>query len=159
MIRRIAVTPALLFSAVLCVSLLAGPLGAEAQVKPEPLAENAHWKAHSYMRDGTKVCYMHSKPTRSKGTYKRRGAPNVMVTRRQGSRTTEEVSVTSGYPYPEGKAVKVTIDGRQFNFDLTHGEHAWVSDEAADATVVKAMICGREFKVRGVSLKIGRAHV
>ena len=151
--RRIAATPALLFSAVLCVSLLAGPQGADAQVKPEPLAENANWKAHSYVRDGNKVCYMHAKPAKSKGNFKRRGAPNVMVTRRQAARTTEEVSVTSGYPYLEGKAVKVTIDGRQFSFDLTHGEHAWVSDEEADATVVKAMIRGREMRVRGVSLK------
>ena len=150
---RFAARVAFLFPALVAASLLFGLQSADAQVKPEPLAENAHWRAHSYMRDGTKVCYMHAKPAKSKGNYKRRGAPNVMVTRRQGSRTTEEVSVTSGYPYPEGKAVKVTIDGRQFNFDLTHGEHAWVSDEAADATVVKAMIRGREMKVRGVSLK------
>ena len=47
----------------------------------------------------------------------------------------------------------MTIDGRRFDFDLTHGEHAWVNDEAADATVVKAMIRGRALKVRGVSLK------
>ena len=150
---RFAARVAFLFPALLAASLLFGLQSAGAQVKPEPLAENAQWRAHSYMRDGTKVCYMHAKPAKSKGNYKRRGAPNIMVTRRQGSRTTEEVSVTSGYPYPEGKAVKVTIDGRQFNFDLTHGEHAWVSDEAADATVVKAMIRGREMKVRGVSLK------
>ena len=150
---RFAPRVAFLFPALLAASLLFGLQSADAQVKPEPLAENANWRAHSYMRDGTKVCYMHAKPAKSKGNYKRRGAPNIMVTRRQGSRTTEEVSVTSGYPYPEGKAVKVTIDGRQFNFDLTHGEHAWVSDEAADATVVKAMIRGRELKVRGVSLK------
>ena len=150
---RFAARVAFLFPALLAASLLFGLQSADAQVKPEPLAENAQWRAHSYMRDGTKVCYMHAKPAKSKGNYKRRGAPNIMVTRRQGSRTTEEVSVTSGYPYPEGKAVKVTIDGRQFNFDLTHGEHAWVSDEAADATVVKAMIRGREMKVRGVSLK------
>ena len=153
MIGRIAATAALPFLAVLCVSLLAGPRAADAQVKPEPLAENANWKSHSYVSDGSKVCYMHAKPQKSTGNYKRRGAPNIMVTRRQGSRTTEEVSVTSGYPYPEGKAVRVTIDGRRFDFDLTHGEHAWVSDEEADATVVKAMIRGRELKVRGVSLK------
>ncbi|MCY4406219.1 MAG: hypothetical protein OXC15_07615, partial [Rhodospirillaceae bacterium] len=126
---RFAARVAFLFPALLAASLLFGLQSADAQVKPEPLAENANWRAHSYMRDGTKVCYMHAKPAKSKGNYKRRGAPNVMVTRRQGSRTTEEVSVTSGYPYPEGKAVKVTIDGRQFNFDLTHGEHAWVSAE------------------------------
>ena len=153
MIRRIAATPALLVLALLCISLLAGPQEADAQVKPEPLAENANWKSHSFVSDGSKVCYMHAKPAKSAGNYKRRGAPNIMVTRRRGTRTTEEVSVTSGYPYPEEKPVKVTIDGRRFNFDLTHGEHAWVSEEVDDATVVKAMIRGRELKVRGVSLK------
>ena len=153
MIRRIATAPALVFAAFLCIALLAGAERSHAQVKPEPLADNANWKSHTYVSDGSKVCYMHAKPAKSTGNYKRRGAPNIMVTRRQGSRTTEEVSVTSGYPYPEGKPVKVTIDGRRYNFDLTHGEHAWVSDEEDDATVVKAMIRGRELKVRGVSLK------
>ena len=153
MIRRIATAPALVFAAFLCIALLAGAERSHAQVKPEPLADNANWKSHTYVSDGSKVCYMHAKPAKSTGNYKRRGAPNIMVTRRQGSRTTEEVSVTSGYPYPEGKPVKVTIDGRRYNFDLTHEEHAWVSDEEDDATVVKAMIRGRELKVRGVSLK------
>ena len=153
MIRRIAKAPALLFAAFLCIALLAGAERSHAQVKPEPLAENANWKSHTYVSDGSKVCYMHAKPAKSTGNYKRRGAPNIMVTRRQGSRTTEEVSVTSGYPYPEDKAVRVTIDGRRYSFDLTHGEHAWVSDEEDDATVVKAMVRGRELKVRGVSLK------
>ena len=153
MIRRIATAPALVFAAFLCIALLAGAQQGHAQVKPEPLADNANWKSHTYVSDGSKVCYMHAKPAKSTGNYKRRGAPNIMVTRRQGSRTTEEVSVTSGYPYPEGKPVKVTIDGRRYNFDLTHGEHAWVSDEEDDATVVKAMIRGRELTVRGTSLK------
>ncbi len=153
MIRRIAKAPALLFAAFLCIALLAGAEQGHAQVKPEPLAENANWKSHTYVRDGSKVCYMHAKPAKSTGNYKRRGAPNIMVTRRQGSRTSEEVSVTSGYPYPEDKPVKVTIDGREFNFDLTQQEHAWVKEEEDDAIVVKAMIRGRELKVRGVSLK------
>ena len=153
MIRRIATAPALVLAAFLCVALLAGAQQGHAQAKPEPLAENANWKSHTFVNDGSKVCYMHAKPAKSEGNFKRRGAPNIMVTRRQGSRTSEEVSVTSGYPYPEGKAVRVTIDGRRYDFDLTHGEHAWVSDEEDDATIVKAMIRGRELKVRGVSLK------
>ena len=153
MIGRITARTAFLFPALLCASLLADPQWAAAQVKPEPLASNENWKAHSFVRDGNKVCYMHAKPAKSKGTFKRRGVPNIMVTRRQGSRTTEEVSVTSGYPYPEGKAVGVTVDGRRFDFNLTHGEHAWMDDEAGDADVVKAMVRGRELMVRGVSLK------
>ena len=151
--RPVAATPKLLFSAVLCLSLLAGLQGTDAQETREPLAENANWSAHGLVRDGNKICYMYAHPSKSKGDYKRRGVPNVMVALRQGARTTQEVSVTSGYPYPKGKAVKVTIDGRQFNFDLIHREHAWVRDEGADITVVRAMIRGRDMKVRGVSLK------
>lgn len=153
MTGRISAWTALLFPALLCAFLLADPQWAAAQVKPEPLAANENWRAHSFVGDGNKVCYMHATPARSKGNFTRRGAANVMVTRRQGGRTTEEVSVTSGYPYPEGKPVKVSIDGRSFNFDLTHDEHAWLNDEGGDAAVVRAMIRGRELKVRGVSLK------
>ena len=153
MIGRITARMAFLFPAILCAALLAEPRWADAQPKPEPLAANANWKSHSYISDGNKVCYMHARPANSKGNFKRRGAPNIMVTRRQGSRTTEEVSVSSGYPYPRGKPVKVTIDGRRFNFDVTLGEHAWITDESADVTVIKAMIRGRELMVRGVSLK------
>ena len=159
MIRRVAAKLAFLpLMTVLCAALLADFSGAEAQVKPEPLASNANWKAHSFVQDGNKVCYMHAKPVDSKGNYKRRGAPNVMVTRREGSRTTEEVSVTSGYPYPEGKGVKVVIDGRRFDFDLTQGEHAWVVESQMDADVVKAMVRGREMKVSGVSLRGTRSE-
>ena len=103
MIGRLNAKTAFLVPALLCAALLAGPQGADAQVKPEPLASNATWKAHSFVRDGSRVCYMHAKPANSKGNFKRRGAPNVMVTRRQGSRTTEEVSVTSDTPIPMGR--------------------------------------------------------
>ena len=151
----VPVTARLLFlvPALVGVALLCGIQGADAQPKPEPLASNANWAAHSFVTDGNKVCYMYAKPASSKGNYKRRGEPNVMVTRRQGSRTTEEVSVTSGYPYPAKKPVRVTIDGRRFSFDVTQDEHAWVSEESLDATVVKAMIRGRALTVRGTSLK------
>ena len=153
MIERIVARTALFFPLLFCACLAIGPQGAAAQTLPEFLAENGAWKAYTFAEDGNGVCYMYTEPTATDGNYKRRGDPNAMVTRRQGSKTTEEVSVTSGYPYQPGKPVRVNIDGRAYGFDLIQGEHAWVNDAATDATLVKAMARGAKMTVRGVSRK------
>lgn len=142
-----------LLPALCCASLLLAPHAAPAQTLPEQLAENGAWKAYTYVEDGSTVCYMYTEPAKEEGNYTRRGEPNVMVTRRQASGTTEEVSVTSGYPYRKGEPVRVKIDGGAFEFDLIHEEHAWASDAGADAKLVKAMIRGAKMTVRGVSQK------
>lgn len=152
MIARPA-TRTLLPPALCCAFLLLAPHAAPAQTLPEHLAENGAWKAYTYVEDGSTVCYMYTEPAKEEGNYTRRGEPNVMVTRRQASGRTEEVSVTSGYPYRKGEPVQVKIDGRAFAFDLIHGEHAWASDAGADATLVKAMIRGAKMTVHGVSQK------
>ena len=160
MIERLAART-LLLPALCCASLLLAPHAAPAQTLLEQLAENGAWKAYTYVEDGSTVCFMFTKPpkftltnpTKEEGNYTRRGEPNVMVTRRKASRTTEEVSVTSGYPYRKDKPVRVEIDGNAFEFDLIHEEHAWVSDAGADAKLVKAMIRGAKMTVRGVSQK------
>ncbi len=143
----------LLLPALCCASLLLAPHAAPAQTLPEHLAENGAWKAYTYVEDGSTVCYMYTEPAKEEGNYTRRGEPNVMVTRRQASGTTEEVSVTSGYPYRKDEPVRVEIDGDAFEFDLIAEEHAWVSDAGADAKLVKAMIRGAKMTVRGVSQK------
>ena len=153
MVGRYAVRLALLVPAFVCAALFADLPWAAAQEQTTSLATGKHWQALSFVRDGQKVCYMYSTPVKSTGNYKRRGDPNVVVMRREGSRTAAEVSVTSGYPYPEGKAVRVTVDGRRFDFGLLQDETAWADSEEADAAVVKAMIRGVNFTVRGVSLK------
>lgn len=152
MIERLAART-LLLPALCCASLLLAPHAAPAQTLPEQLAENGAWKAYTYVENGSTVCYMYTEPAKEEGNYTRRGEPNVMVTRRKASRTTEEVSVTSGYPYRKGEPVRVKIDGGAFEFDLIHEEHAWASDAGADAKLVKAMIRGAKMTVRGVSQK------
>ena len=115
MIRRIAATPALLVLAFLCISLLAGPQEADAQVKPEPLAENSNWKSHSYVSDGSKVCYMHAKPAKSTGNYKRRGTPNIMVTRRRGRQDDRRGERDLGIPLSRGEACEGDHRRAQFS--------------------------------------------
>ena len=75
-----------------------------------------------------------------------------MVTRRKSSKITEEVSITSGYPYKMGVAVKVTIDGKIIKFDVIDKEHAWVND-GKDKAVIKAMKKGNKLAVKGISKK------
>lgn len=147
------VCPRLLLPALCSAWLLLGVHSASAQSSPEFLAEHGDWKAYTYVENGKNVCYIYSEPTATDGNYKRRGDPHAMVTRRQGSKTVEEVSVTSGYPYKEKSKVKMRIDGRAFDFGLTHQEHAWADDEAEDKTVIDAMIRGNKLTVRGTSQK------
>lgn len=153
MTERPAARTLLLLPALCCACLLLAPRAAPAQTLPEHLAENGAWKAYTYVEGGTTVCYMYTEPAKKEGNYTRRGEPNAMVTRRRASGTTEEVSVTSGYPYRKGEPVRVKIDGRAFEFDLIHEEHAWASDAGADAKLVKAMVRGAKMTVRGVSQK------
>ena len=120
---------------------------------PAKLMDSGNWLAYTLDDQGSKTCYMYSTPTKSDGNYKRRGDPHAMVTRRQGGKTIEEVSVTAGYPFKEGKAVEVKIDGRPFNFGITHKEHAWANDDKEDRAAVKAMIKGITMSVRGTSQK------
>ena len=110
------------------------------------------WQSYKYRENGTSICYMYSTPKVSTGNFKKRGDPNVMVTRRKSTKVTEEVSITSGYPYKKGVSVKVSLDGKNTNFDIVEKEHAWVND-GKDKAVIKAMIKGNKLAVKGVSKK------
>tara|TARA_Y100001970_G_scaffold294364_1_gene451620 strand:+ start:39475 stop:39987 length:513 start_codon:yes stop_codon:yes gene_type:complete len=115
------------------------------------LSKHGDWSAYTMTENGRKVCYMFSRPKKEEGNYKRRGEPYTMVTRRKG--IPEDVSVTSGYPYKEGSAAKVTIDGKVYKFSTVQDEYAWSDDSKKDPLIIKAMAKGLTLKVRGTSKK------
>ncbi|MBJ26673.1 MAG: hypothetical protein CMM30_02655 [Rhodospirillaceae bacterium] len=119
----------------------------------KPLAEHGKWTAYTITENGRKVCYMFSRPIRENGNYKRRGDAFSMVTRRQGDRTSEDISVTSGYPYNNKKPVEINIDGKKYVFNLLQGEYAWSEELERNPQIIKAMAKGNRLKVRGVSKK------
>jgi len=119
----------------------------------KPLDENGHWIAYTITENSLKVCYMFSRPIKEDGNYKRRSDAYAMVTRRQGSSTSEDVSVTSGYPYKEGKSVEINIDGKKHIFGLLQDEYAWSDDPKRDPVIIKGMAKGNKLKVRGTSKK------
>lgn len=136
--------------AALCAVLAMSTPPANAQ---KVLAENGDWTAYTMSENGRKVCYMFSRPKKEEGNYRRRGEAYAMVTRRQGSPTVEDVSVTSGYPYKDGTAAKLNIDGKVYNFGTLQDEYAWSDDPARDPLIVKGMIKGLKLTVRGTSRK------
>ena len=114
------------------------------------LSSHQNWRGFTVQKDGQKVCYIASMPTKKEGNYSKRGEPYLMVT--HISNNTDEVSASSGYPYQEGKDVKLNFG--QTSIDLfSKGEVAWTYDREADKKTVKEMIRGTDAVVRGTSWK------
>ncbi len=106
------------------------------------------WKVFTYKKGSEKYCYVASVPTKKTGNYTKRGEPFLLVTYRPG--TTDEVSVSSGYPYKAKSNVKMTIDKKAHKL-FTQDERAWAYDAKQDATLIAAMKKGSAMEVRGTS--------
>ena len=118
----------------------------------EILGQFRDWYAVAYDEQGTKICYMVSRPTSSEGSYDRRGAVYVQVTRRSAEPAPDVVSFEAGYPFLDGAKIEVAIDGK--NHDLfTKGQTAWAYDTDGDKTLVEAMAKGTRMVVKGVSAR------
>lgn len=116
----------------------------------EHVADHGKWAVFTLNQGGNKTCYIASAPIQKEGNYNKRGDAYVLVTHR--SATTDEVSISAGYPFKEGSKAKVTVDGKNFEF-FTKDELAWAYDEAQDADTVKAMKKGNKLSVRASSKK------
>lgn len=130
-------------------ALLASAPAAVAQ-SPKLVDSFRDWNLYTY--DGAeKLCYIASEPKKSTGTYKKRDAPAVLVTRLPGNSVSEEVSVQPGYTYKKDSTVKVSIDGGKPWSFFTQGGHAWANSTADDKAIIQQMRKGSEMKVDGTS--------
>ncbi len=110
------------------------------------VANYKDWSVFSH----NKLCYIGSSPIANKGNFSRRSDPYVLVTHR--SKSVDEVSTSSGYPYKDGVEVTATIDGKKYKM-FTQGEIAWAYDEKQDRKMVAAMKKGKRMNIRGTSQK------
>lgn len=134
---------------VLC-ALAFSPLSALAG-EPQQIGAYKDWAAFVYTENGAKVCYMASEPKKHEGNYDKRGDIYALVTHRPADGTKGEFSYIAGYPYKEGKAVSLKIDGKTFDL-FTHDETAW-AQEGDDAKILKAIRSGSNMIVKGTSSK------
>ncbi|MDX1485493.1 MAG: invasion associated locus B family protein [Alphaproteobacteria bacterium] len=124
--------------------------GAETSQTQVFLGQFGDWYAYRLNEGGQRVCYIVSKPTRSRGKYKKRGDVVAFLTHRPKDRERDVVNFQAGYTYKRGAKVTARI-GKQ-SFDLvTERDAAWSRDAAADKVLVAAMIKGYTLVLQGTS--------
>lgn len=96
------------------------------------------------------VCYMASTPIKEDGNWSKRGQPYALVNFKNGK--TDEINVTSGYPYKPNLDLDVRVDSRKFKL-FVDGEHGWAKDAATDKRILDSMRAGSEMTVKGISKK------
>ncbi len=104
----------------------------------------------------TKYCWTASQPEESVHTRDgrivsvRRGAILLYISFIPERNVTGEISFQSGYPFRDGTAVTVDIDGQEFKL-FTLGGMAWTNSDQDNRKMVQALKRGKEAVVVGVS--------
>ena len=129
---------------------LLGVTAAAAQDRPKLIGEYKDWDAFTYQEDGKPVCFVSSSPLDSSPKNVNRGDIYILVTHRPESKTLDEISVYTGYPYEDSSVATVDVDGRNFEL-FTKDDTAWAYDAEADKKLVRAMVRGSKMGIRGTS--------
>lgn len=125
------------------------PAAAQAS-EPRLLATFDDWAAYSFVENGSKVCYMASRPVKEEGEYSSRGKVYALLTHRPAENARDVFSYITGYPYDTGSEVSVTIGADRFSL-FTQDDTAWAPDSAADAKLSQAIRAGSNMVVKGTS--------
>lgn len=133
------------------IGVAAGVFAATAYAaEPKTIGQFGDWSAHTLGEKKSRVCYIHSEPTKSKGKYKTRGRVFIQAAHRPADKVRGEVSVTAGYSYKAESTVLIGVDKRSFKL-FTHKDGAWLRDGKSDRAIVRAMRKGRRMFVTGRS--------
>jgi len=117
---------------------------------PRALGTFKDWQAYTWLENGSKVCYMLSRPNKSLPQNVKRGDIYLMVTYRPKSRSKEEVSHVTGYTYKNKSTVDIVVGKRKFKL-ATDGDVAWVPEGDSDTKLISAMRRGSKLIVKGRS--------
>lgn len=119
--------------------------------EPQEIGVYEDWAAYFFQSGDGKVCYVSSTPKASEPKSVKRDPAFFLVTHMPGRKppVKGEVSTIIGYPFKEGRPVKLTIDSQSYEM-FTKGDTAWV-DNGTDKKIVAAMKAGTSLKVQGTS--------
>ena len=126
------------------------PTALAANGDPRALGTFKDWQAYTWLENGSKICYMLSRPNKSLPQNVKRGDIYLMVTYRPKSRSKEEVSHVTGYTYKDKSTVDITIGNRKFKL-ATDADVAWVPEGESDAKLINAMRSGSKLVIKGRS--------
>lgn len=108
------------------------------------------WDTYVFTEEGSKVCYMASRPVKDEGKYTKRGEIYAYITHRPGENTRDVFGYVSGYTYKSGADVTVDIDSKKTTL-FSQDDKAWALDEASDKGLAKSVQSGSKMIVRGMS--------
>lgn len=118
--------------------------------QPRFLEAYGAWDTYAYTENGSKVCYMASRPTKDEGNYSRRGEIFAYITHLPGQDQRDVFSYVTGYPYKAGSQAEITIMGQKIPL-LTQDDKAWTLDPAIDGKLAGFIQKGNNMIVRGTS--------
>lgn len=136
-----------------CASLLAAPAIAQEQQR---IGSYKFWSAFSTESANGKVCWAATSPVDAEFSGGRRGDIFLMVANYPATGVTGEVSVISGYPYDENRAVQARIGSRTFSF-FSADDGAWLETRQEEARMVAAMKAGVDASITGYAAQGGRS--
>lgn len=139
----------------LCFSIGLVVLLAASQVQagePRLMGTYGDWLAYVFVEDGSKVCYMASKPQKAEGNYTRRGEIFALVTHRPAEGTKNVFSYITGYDYKTGSDATLEVDGKRFVL-FTQDNTAWAPDAETDNQIAQAIRKGSKMVVKGKSTR------
>lgn len=136
-----------------------GPAAQEApeEVAPATAAAATGWTVHEPTEE-PRECLASAPPTAQENTRDgetvqvQRGETRLFVFFRPSQGVEGQVTFTGGYPFAEGSAVSLDVDGAVFEL-FTDGEWAWPENAEADARVVAALKGGSEVVLTGQSAR------
>ena len=136
------------FTLVIVTSLVAPTVFAD----PVEMLVSKNWGAYRYDNDGSRICFISSVPTNSKGKYdpKNRGDIRVFVSHGPGKAERDVVQVIAGYRYKPQSDVSLTIDGKSFKL-FTIEDRAYAESEEDDRRIITLMKRGSRMTVVGIS--------
>ena len=120
--------------------------------EPVEMLVSKSWGAYRYDNDGSRICFVSSVPTKSKGKYdpKNRGDIRVFVSHGPGKAERNVVQVIAGYRYKPQSDVSLTIDGKSFKL-FTIEDRAYAESEEDDRRIITLMKRGARMTVVGIS--------
>ena len=134
------------------IAVLAFTASASSAASPKQIGKYGDWTSYSLSENGSKVCYMVSKPVKAQGKYTNRGEIFALITHRPSESTKDVFSYITGYTYKTGSDATVTIDGERYVL-FTQDDTAWAPDANADSKLAKAIQTGSKMIVKGTSAR------
>ena len=120
--------------------------------EPVEMLVSKNWGAYRYDNNDSRICFVSSVSTKSKGKDdpKNRGDIRVFVSHGPGKAERDVVQVIAGYRYKPQSDVSLTIDGKAFKL-FTIEDRAYAESEEDDRRIIVLMRRGSRMTIVGTS--------